>query len=59
MLDIAKVYLFRKGKNGAFISHDDYGKIIIGKNCTTPGFYKIRVKKELHKCYIVRNAVYD
>ena len=38
MLDIAKVYLFRKGKNGAFISHDDYGKIIIGKNCTTPGF---------------------
>ena len=62
MLDIAKVYLFRKGKNGAFISHDDYGKIIIGKNCTTPGFYKIRVKKELHKCYIadvIQKVLYD
>lgn len=62
MLDITKVYLFKKGKKGALISHDDFGKIIIGENCTAPGFYKIRVKKELNKCYIVtaiQEVLYD
>lgn len=53
-LNLKCAYLFKKGKNGRFVSYDDYGKVIIAENCVKPGYYMINnIIKDLKKCYVV------
>lgn len=49
-----RIYLFKEGKNGRHISRDLFGKIIIGENCSEPGFYILKELKELKNCYIAK-----
>lgn len=62
MLDNTSIFKFKKGDKGTFISYDIFGKVIIGKNCKSPGFYKIQLIKELKNCYlvnVVEKVTYD
>lgn len=53
-LNLERAYLFKKGKNGRFVSYDDYGEVIIAENCVKPGYYMINnIVKDLKKCYVV------
>ena len=53
-INMDSAYLFKKGKNGRFVSYDDYGKVIIAENCIKPGYYMInKIVRDLKKCCIV------
>ena len=53
-INMDSAYLFKKGKNGRFVSYDDYGKVIIADNCVKPGYYMInKIVKDLKNCYVV------
>ena len=53
-INMDSAYLFKKGKNGRFVSYDDYGKVIIAENCIKPGYYMInRIVRDLKKCCVV------
>lgn len=53
-INMDSAYLFKKGKNGRFVSYDDYGKVIIADNCVKPGYYMInKIVRDLKKCFIV------
>lgn len=53
-LNLERAYLFKKGKNGKFVSYDDCGKVIIADNCVKSGYYTITdILKNLKTCYVV------
>lgn len=54
MLSTNKAYFFKKGKDYRYISYDEFGKIMIAKNCYHEGYYRVLDALEKDKCYIVR-----
>lgn len=36
-----KVYYFKKGKKDRYVSYTDLGKVIIGSNCNSAGYYNL------------------
>lgn len=56
-----EVFFFREGKDNRYISFTDTGKVIIAKNCSKPGFYKLNYAQERKTCIIadVTPVVWD
>ena len=40
-MDEYKAYYFRKGKKDRYVSYTDSGKVIIGSNCKSEGYYNL------------------
>ena len=58
---VDKAYYFKKGKKDRYVSYLDTGKVIIGSNCTSEGFYKLTDINERENVVIAKvvKCLYD
>lgn len=56
-----KVYFFKKGKKDRYVSYTDLGKVIIGDNCKSEGYYNLTEVTEKETVIIakVKKCLYD
>lgn len=56
-----KVYFFKKGKKDKYVSYTDLGKVIIGDNCKSEGYYNLTEVTEKETVVIakVKKCLYD
>lgn len=56
-----KVYFFKKGKKDRYVSYTDLGKVIIGDNCKSEGYYNLTEVTEKETVIIakVKKYLYD
>lgn len=60
-IKLGDIYYFEKGKKDRFISHTDYGKVIIAENCSSRGFAEVTSFDDREKVIIakVKRCLYD
>lgn len=60
-IKIGDICFFEKGKKGRFISHTSLGKVIIGEDCDSTGFFSIKSFTELENVIIAKadKRLYD
>lgn len=58
---VGKIYYFEKGKKDRYISYSDTGKVIIGSNCKSNGYYSLTEITEKENVIIskVKKCLYD
>lgn len=58
---VDKAYYFKKGKKDRYVSYLETGKVIIGSNCTSEGFYKLTDINERENVVIAKvvKCLYD
>lgn len=56
-----KVYYFKKGKKDRYVSYTDLGKVIIGSNCNSAGYYNLTEVTERETVIIAKvvKCLYD